>query len=234
MPAVVDLIHVKRDGGTLSADEVRWLIGAYTRGEIADEQMSALLTAMDVPLGRAVGNALEVEESVAVLRGQGPPDLVEVTLALAREMLALAGIDADPAAALADGRALKAYREMIAGQDGDPDAELAQAAVTEVVTAPASGWLRRLDARAVGVAAWRLGAGRARKEDPVSAAAGIVCLAKPGEQVEAGQPILELRADRDSVLPDAKAALFGPGGAGAIEIGPEPLAVSPMIIDRIS
>jgi thymidine phosphorylase len=205
---------------------------ARTMVTIGSEQgvrTSALLTAMDVPLGRAVGNALEVEESLAVLRGQGPPDLVEVTLALAREMLALAGIEADPAAALAEGRALQVYREMITGQGGDPDAGLAQAAVTEVVTAPASGWLRRLDARAVGVAAWRLGAGRARKEDPVSAAAGLLCLAKPGEQVEAGQPILELRADRDSVLADAHDAL-----ADAIEIAPEPPAVSPLIIDRIS
>ncbi|HEY6502213.1 MAG TPA: thymidine phosphorylase [Streptosporangiaceae bacterium] len=205
---------------------------ARTMVTIGSEQgvrTSALLTAMDVPLGRAVGNAVEVEESLAVLRGQGPPDLVEVTLALAREMLALAGIDADPAAALADGRALKAYREMITGQGGDPDAELAQAAVTELVTAPASGWLRRLDARAVGVAAWRLGAGRARKEDPVSAAAGIICRAKPGDQVEAGQAILELRADRDSVLPGARAAL-----ADAIEVGPEAPVASPLIIDRIS
>jgi thymidine phosphorylase len=205
---------------------------ARTMVTIGSEQgvrTSALLTAMDVPLGRAVGNAVEVEESLAVLRGQGPPDLVEVTLALAREMLTLAGIDADPAAALADGRALKAYREMITGQGGDPDAELAQAAVTEVVTAPASGWLRRLDARAVGVAAWRLGAGRARKEDPVSAAAGIICRAKPGDQVEVGQPILELRADRDSVLPGARAAL-----AGAIGVGPEAPVASPLIIDRIS
>jgi thymidine phosphorylase len=205
---------------------------ARTMVTIGSEQgvrTSALLTAMDVPLGRAVGNAIEVEESLAVLRGQGPPDLVEVTLALAREMLTLAGIDADPAAALADGRALKAYREMITGQGGDCDADLAQAAVTEVVTAPASGWLRRLDARAVGVAAWRLGAGRARKEDPVSAAAGIMCLAKPGERVEAGQPLLELRADRDTVLPDARAAL-----ADAIEIGPEAPAARSLIIDRIS
>jgi len=205
---------------------------ARTMVTIGSEQgvrTSALLTAMDVPLGRAVGNAIEVEESLAVLRGQGPADLVEVTLALAREMLTLAGIDADPAAALADGRALKCYREMITGQGGDPDAELAQAAVTEVVTAPASGWLRRLDARAVGVAAWRLGAGRARKEDPVSAAAGIICRAKPGDQVEAGQPILELRADRDSVLPGARAAL-----AAAIEVGPEAPVTGPLIIDRIS
>jgi thymidine phosphorylase len=199
-----------------------------TLGTEQGVRTSALLTAMDVPLGRAVGNALEVEESLAVLRGAGPPDLVEVTVALAREMLGLAGIDADPAAALADGRALAVYRAMIAGQGGDPDAELPRAAVTELVPAPASGWLRRLDARAVGVAAWRLGAVRARKEDPVSAAAGILCHAKPGERVEAGQPLLELRADRDAVLAGAHAAL-----AGAVEIGPEPPAASPLIIDRI-
>jgi thymidine phosphorylase len=198
-------------------------------GTEAGVRTSALLTAMDTPLGRAVGNALEVEESVEVLRGGGPADLIEVTLALAREMLALAGIDADPAAALADGRALQVYRAMIAGQGGDPDAELPPAAVTDVIPAPATGWLRRLDARAVGVAAWRLGAGRARKEDPVSAAAGILCLAKPGEQVEAGQPLLELRADRDTVLPGAHEAL-----AGAIEIGDEPPAATPLILDHIT
>jgi thymidine phosphorylase len=198
-------------------------------GTEAGVRTSALLTAMDTPLGRAVGNALEVEESVEVLRGGGPADLIEVTLALAREMLALAGIGADPAAALADGRALQVYRAQIAGQGGDPDAELPPAAVTDVIPAPATGWLRRLDARAVGVAAWRLGAGRARKEDPVSAAAGILCLAKPGEQVEAGQPLLELRADRDTVLPGAHEAL-----TGAIEIGDEPRAAAPLILDHIT
>src|SRR6202034_601290 len=157
---------------------------------------SALLTAMDVPLGRAVGNALEVEESLAVLRGEGPPDLIEVTLALAREMLALAGIDADPAAALADGRALDRYHGMIRAQGGDPDVPLPRARHAELGTAAESGWLRRLDAFAVGVAAWRLGAGRARKEDPVSAAAGVLCLAKPGERVEAGPPGAGVRGGR--------------------------------------
>jgi thymidine phosphorylase len=211
-------------------DSARELAGTMVMlGTEAGVRTSALLTAMDTPLGRAVGNALEVEESVEVLRGGGPADLIEVTLALAREMLALAGIDADPAAALADGRALQVYRAMIAGQGGDPDAELPPAAVTDVIPAPATGWLRRLDARAVGVAAWRLGAGRARKEDPVSAAAGILCLAKPGEQVEAGQPLLELRADRDTVLPGAHEAL-----TGAIEIGDEPRAAAPLILDHIT
>jgi thymidine phosphorylase len=198
-------------------------------GAEAGLRTSALLTSMDVPLGRAVGNAVEVEEAVATLRGQGPPDLVEVTLALAREMLALAGLQADPAAALADGRALDRYRSMIAAQGGDPDAALPQARHVQVVTAEQAGWLRRLDARAVGVAAWRLGAGRARKEDPVSAVAGVLCLAKPGERVEAGQPVLELRSDEVSRFARARAAL-----ADAIEIGPDPPAAGPLVIERIS
>jgi len=189
---------------------------------------SALLTRMDTPLGRAVGNAVEVTESVAALRGEGPADLVEVTLALATEMLALAGLDADPTAALADGRALDRYRAMIAAQGGDPDADLPAALHTEVVRADTAGWLRVLDARAVGVAAWRLGAGRARKEDPVSATAGIICLAKPGERMEAGQPVLELRADDPGRFERALEAL-----AGALEIGPEPPEPASLILERI-
>jgi len=198
-------------------------------GGEAGVRTSALLTSMDTPLGRAVGNAVEVEEAVATLRGEGPPDLVEVTLALAREMLALAGVDADPAAALADGSALDRYRLMIAAQGGDPDAPLPQARHREVLTADQDGWLRRLDARAVGVAAWRLGAGRARKEDDVNHAAGIVCLAKPGDAVTAGQPILELRADDETRFGPAIAAL-----AGATAVGPEPAAAEPLVIERIT
>jgi len=150
-------------------------------------------------------------------------------VALAREMLALAGIDADPAAALAGGRALGRYRAMIAAQGGDPDAELPRARHSEVVTAGQTGWLRGLDARAVGVAAWRLGAGRARKEDPVSPSAGVLCLAKPGERVEAGQPLLELRADDGSRFARAREAL-----ASAVEIGREPPAKAPLVIERVS
>jgi thymidine phosphorylase len=189
---------------------------------------SALLTRMDTPLGRAVGNAVEVAEAVATLRGEGPADLIEVTLALATEMLALTGIDADPAAALADGRALERYRAMITAQGGDPAADLPSAAHAEIVRAEASGWLCVLDARAVGVAAWRLGAGRTRKEDPVSAAAGIICLAKPGEEVVAGQPVLELRSDDPRKFSRALEAL-----EGAIEIGPEPREPAGLVLDRI-
>ena len=197
-------------------------------GQEAGVRTAALLTSMDVPLGRAVGNAVEVEEAVATLRGEGPPDLVEVTVALAREMLALASLDADPAAALTDGRALQRYRAMIAAQGGDPDAALPRARHSEVVTAAESGWLRGLDARAVGVAAWRLGAGRARKEDPVSASAGVLCLAKPGERVAAGQAVLELRADDETRFARAREAL-----AGAVEIGPEPPEAAPLVIERV-
>ncbi|HEX9541845.1 MAG TPA: thymidine phosphorylase [Streptosporangiaceae bacterium] len=200
-----------------------------TLGEEHGVRTSALLTGMDTPLGRSVGNALEVEEAVATLRGDGPPDLVEVTLALAAEMLRLAGIDADPAAALADGRALAAYRAMIAAQGGDPDAPLPRAALRRPVPAAAAGYLRRLDARAVGVAAWRLGAGRARKEDPVSATAGVRCLAKPGERVARGQPVLELLADDETRFERALEVL-----ADAIEIGPEPPpAAGSLVIERL-
>lgn len=190
---------------------------------------SALLTGMDTPLGHAAGNGLEVTESVGCLKGEGPEDLVEVTLALAREMLKLAGIDADPALALADGSALAKYRDMIAAQGGDPDAPPAVAAERRTVPAASSGYLTRLDARAVGIAAWRLGAGRARKEDPVSASAGVVCLAKPGDAVEEGQPLLDLHADDPSRFGPALDAL-----GSAIEIGPEAPAPAPLIIERIA
>ena len=199
-------------------------------GEEHGVRTRALLTQMDVPLGRAVGNAVEVAEAVAALHGDGPADLMEVTLALARQMLALAGLDADPAAAIADGRALAAYRAMVRAQGGDPDAPLPLAAHTQVLPAPASGWLTGLDALAVGTAAWRLGAGRARKEDDVSAAAGVICLAKPGDRVQAGQPLLELRADDSERFGPARAALDG-----AITISEQalPLRHVPPVIEQI-
>jgi thymidine phosphorylase len=189
----------------------------------------ALVTDMDTPLGRACGNGLEVAEAVEVLQGGGPPDVVEITLALAREMLALAGIDADPAAALADGRAHAVWDTMIRAQGGDPDAPLPVASAKHQVPAPAAGYLRRLDARAVGEAVWRLGAGRSRKEDPVSPTAGAVCLRKPGDTVEAGEPVLVLHVDDTARLDGALAALDG-----AIEVGPEPPDPRPLIVDRIA
>ncbi|HWC84007.1 MAG TPA: thymidine phosphorylase [Pseudonocardiaceae bacterium] len=185
--------------------------------------VSALLTDMSVPLGRAVGNAVEVEESVEVLRGGGPADVVELTVALAREMLTLAGLsDVDPARVLASGAAYETWCAMIRAQGGDPDAAMPVAARVQTVDAPSDGVLTELDAYAVGVAAWRLGAGRARKEDPVDHAAGVICRAKPGERVAAGQPVLELRTNDESLVPAALAALEGkwrvdPAGDGAVE-----------------
>ena len=182
-------------------------------GEEHGVRTRALLTRMDVPLGRAVGNAVEVEESVPALQGDGPgrPDGGHPRAGPADARAGrLAGDTAgDPAAAIADGRALAAYRAMVRAQGGDPDAPLPQAAHTQVLPAPAAGWLTGLDALAVGIAAWRLGAGRARKEDAVSAAAGVICLAKPGEAVQAGQPLLELRADEPERFGPALAALEG-------------------------
>ena len=218
-------------GAFMRAEEDARLLAQtmVTLGKEEGVRTAALLTRMDTPLGRAVGNAIEVEESVATLAGQGPPDLVEVVLALAREMLTLAGIEADPAAALADGSALARYRDMIAAQGGDPDAPLPVAPHTRTVAAPATGFLVRLDARAVGEASWRLGAGRARKEHPVSPSAGVLCLAKQGDWVEEEQPLLELRTEEEPRFDAALAAL-----GNAIEIGQEGPEEIATVIDRIT
>ncbi len=186
---------------------------------------TAVLTRMDTPLGRNAGNGLEVTESVDVLRGGGPADLVEVTLVLAREMAALVGRP-DPSGHLHDGTALAAWDAMVRAQGGDPDAPLATAAHVETVDATASGFVTRLEARGVGVAAWRLGAGRARKEDPVSAAAGVVCLVREGEPVVAGQPVLELHTDDPGRIAAARAALVD-----AIVIGAEATPAPSAVID---
>jgi thymidine phosphorylase len=197
----------------------------------------ALLTDMSTPLGLTVGNALEVAESVEVLAGGGPADVVELTLALAREMLAAAGLpDADPERALADGAAMDVWRRMVAAQGGDPDAALPRAREQHVVPAPATGVLTALDAYAVGVASWRLGAGRARKEDPVQAGAGAVLHAKPGDRVRAGEPLLTLHTDTPERFKTALAALDGAvtvraDADGAPDGGP---AATPIVLDRIA
>jgi thymidine phosphorylase len=226
------LLDVKTGSGAFMKDVddarelARTMVGL---GEAAGVRTVALVTAMDRPLGRAAGNAVEVAESVEVLAGGGPADVVELTLALAREMLAGAGRgDVDPADALADGRAMDVWRRMIAAQGGDPDAALPKPAETHVVTAPATGTLTRLDAFSLGVAAWRLGAGRARKEDPVSAAAGVVWTAGVGERVTAGQPLLELQTDDAARIPRALEALEDAIG---VDTGDEPL---PLVLDRIT
>jgi thymidine phosphorylase len=189
----------------------------------------ALLTEMSTPLGRAVGNAVEVAEAVEVLAGGGPPDVVELTLALAREMLAAAGLAAaDPADALTNGRAMDVWRAMITAQGGDPAAPLPVAAEIELVRADRDGVVAAIEALAIGTAAWRLGAGRARKEDPVSAAAGVILHRKPGDPVRTGDPLYELRTDDPARLPAGLAA-----ARDAVVIEPTPRAATPLIIDRI-
>jgi len=191
---------------------------------------TALLTDMNTPLGLAIGNANEVRESVEVLAGGGPADIVELTVALAREMLALAGQpDADVEGALQDGRAMDAWRRMIRAQDGDPDAALPTPRETHTVLAEADGVVTRLEALPFGVAAWRLGAGRARAQDPVIHAAGIDLHVKPGDRVTAGQPVFTLLADDAGRFARALDAL-----AGAWEIGTEAPASGPLVLERIT
>lgn len=198
-------------------------------GADAGVRAVALLTAMDTPLGRTAGNALEVAEAVEVLAGGGPADVVELTVALAREMLAQAGIrDVDPADALADGRAMDHWRAMITAQGGDPDAPLPRARHTETLVAQESGTLTRLDAMAVGLAAWRLGAGRARQGDPVRFGAGVEMHCKPGDSVAVGQPLFTLHTDSEAAVSPAIAAL-----RAGFDIGPVPPAAPPLILGRI-
>jgi thymidine phosphorylase len=198
-------------------------------GEAHGVKTSALLTNMDTPLGLTAGNALEVQESVDALQGRGPSDLMEVTLALAAEMLSLADVDGDPQSVIDSGAALDRWAQMVRAQGGDPDADLPEAPERRFVSAPRAGYLTRLDARAVGVAAWRLGAGRARKEDQVSASAGVIALKKPGDEVEPDEPVLELRADDPARFESALEAL-----EGGIDIGTEKPESPPMVLERIA
>jgi thymidine phosphorylase len=201
-------------------------------GKDAGVNTVALLTNMQTPLGLTAGNALEVRESVEVLAGGGPPDVVELTLVLAREMLAAAGRgDIDPADVLRDGRAMDVWRAMIAAQGGDPSASLPVAKESHQILAPGSGVLTRLDALQIGIGAWRLGAGRARKEDKVQAGAGIVMHAKPGAVLRAGDPLMTLHTDTPDRFERAIEAL-----AGSYFIAPENSRpdLLPLVIDRIS
>ena len=202
-------------------------------GEAAGVRTRALITAMDVPLGLKIGNALEVEESIEILEGGGPSDLVDITVRLAREMLEVAGgSDVDPRDALADGRAMDRWRRMIRAQGGDPDATLPKARSSHVVVAPVGGTVLKVDARAFGVAAWRLGAGRARKEDAVSPGAGIHLHVKPGDTVARGEPLFTMHADDEARFAGAAAET-----ETGIEIGAEipdgGIKRLPLVIDRI-
>jgi thymidine phosphorylase len=202
-------------------------------GTDAGVRTVALLTDMSTPLGLTAGNAIEVRESVEVLAGGGPADVVELTVALAREMLAAAGVtDEDPARRLADGSAMDVWRRMIAAQGGEPDAALPTAREHDVVVVPHTGVLTRLDAHAVGMAAWRLGAGRARKEDPVQAGAGVELHAKPGDRVTAGEPLLTLHTDDVGRFARARAAL-----GDAVEVAPGEDAAytpTPLVLERVA
>ncbi len=229
------VLDVKTGSGAFTTDPAQSRILAETMVRIGNDAgvtTRALITAMDVPLGLAVGNALEVTESVEVLAGGGPADVVELTVLFAREMLNLAGIvDADPAETLKDGSAMDVWRRMVRAQGGDPDAPLLTAREHEVVHATVDGVVTKMDAMGVGVASWRLGAGRARQQDPVSAGAGILLHAKPGDEVVAGQPLLTLFTDDEDRFEGAKEAL-----TGAVQVGPvgTPIYRLPLVIDRIT
>ncbi|WP_420096336.1 thymidine phosphorylase [Brevibacterium sediminis] len=223
------VLDVKVGSGAFMKDLAKARTLAHTMvelGKAAGVNTSALLTDMSTPLGLTVGNALEVRESVEVLAGGGPADVVDLTVALAEEMLRLAGkTDVDVRAALADGRAMDKWKQMIRAQHGDPDAALPVAEHTEVVTATDSGVLTKLDALGVGVASWRLGAGRARKEDPVQDVAGIELHAKPGDTVTVGQPLMTLHTATPERFERAIEAL-----ESAVEIGGDAASVPESIV----
>ena len=201
-------------------------------GKDAGVNTRALITAMDVPLGLAVGNALEVQESIEVLQGGGPADVRELTLTLAREMLEIVGIATDPEKKLDNGQAFDIWKAMVAAQGGDNDAPLPTAKFEHTITAGSTGTVTSMNALAVGIAAWRLGAGRARKEDQVSLGAGIALHAKPGQEIQAGQPLLTMFTDEEGRFEVAQQALDeAPTTIGSPEQRKQHL---PLIIERIS
>lgn len=200
-----------------------------TLGKSAGVNTLALLTDMNTPLGLTAGNGIEVEESIEVLAGGGPSDVVELTIALAEAMVEGAGVAADPAAVLASGKAMDAWRKMISAQGGDPDAPLPTAKHSETVLATQTGVLERLDAMPVAIAAWRLGAGRARPGDAVQAAAGVRLHAQVGQQITAGQPLYTLLTDTPDAIPGAVSALEGSYAVGDGQPAPRRL-----VLDRIS
>jgi pyrimidine-nucleoside phosphorylase len=218
------VLDVKVGEGAFMPDlpAARELAGAMRRlGELAGLPTTCMLTGMEEPLGRAVGNALEVEEAVRTLAGEGPADLTELCLTAAGLMT---GDRPAAEAALASGAALETFRRWVAAQGGDPDAELPRAPVVVDVPAPRSGLVRRCHALGIGLAAMRLGAGRGRKDDPVDHAVGVVVAAKAGDRVEAGQPLATLHA---RTAPDVAAV------AACFEIGDTPPQPAPVILDVI-
>jgi thymidine phosphorylase len=199
-------------------------------GQDAGVNTSALLTDMSTPLGLKIGNALEVEESVEVLAGGGPADVIELTVELAREMLSQAGVTGvDPVENLRNGKAMDKWRQMISAQGGNPDAELPKAKHSHQILATESGFVSRLDALEVGVASWRLGAGRERKEDAVQFGAGVVLNVQIGSRIEAGQPLMTLFTDTEEKF-DRAIEL----ASGAVEISNSSVAQRKLILGRIS
>ena len=226
------VLDVKTGAGAFmrEVDQARLLAETMVQlGEDSGVRTVALITGMENVLGRTAGNALEVVEAIDILEGNGPEDVIEVTLALAREMLDLVDIDIDPAEMLASGEPREVFERMVVAQGGDLSNGLPVAKYKRELGASSTGYLNRLDCYSVGVTAWRLGAGRAKKEDSVSPTAGVVCLAKPGEYVEAGQPLLELHCDEPDKFDFAFNAL-----EDAIDIGDQRSELFPLIVDRIA
>jgi len=229
------ILDVKTGNGAFMSDplKARELAKVMVElGERAGVKTRALITAMDVPLGLTAGNALEVRESVEVLAGGGPADVVELTVLLAREMLDAGKITPlmDPADALKNGAAMDHWRRMISAQGGDPDATLPVAKEKTVVTAEVSGEIIEMNAMKVGVSAWRLGAGRSRQGEQVQAGAGIEIHAKPGEEIKAGQPLFTLHTDEPARFERALEALTG---AVRISSTGEKVERLPLIIEKI-
>ena len=225
------VLDVKTGSGAFMVDfnDARELAKTMVElGENSGMKTVALITSMETVLGKTAGNALEVSESLEVLEGGGPEDLIEVTLALAKEMLELAHVDADPSEMLASGKPREIFEKMVLAQGGDLSKGLPVAEFKKTIKASATGFLSKLDCRSVGIAAWRLGAGRARKEDPVSPTAGVVCLAKPGDHVKTGESVLELHGDKNDCFDYAIEAL-----EGAIEISEVDPPASPLVLDKI-
>ena len=226
------VLDVKTGSGAFMVDfkQARTLAKTMVElGENSGLKTVALITSMETVLGNNAGNALEVSESLEVLEGGGPKDLVEVTLALAQEMLDLSNVDLDPGEVLASGKPREVFEEMVSAQGGDLSKGLPVAEYKKTINASSTGYLSKLDCRSVGVAAWRLGAGRAKKEDSVSPTAGVICLAKPGDYINTGEPVLELHGDRENCFDSAIDAL-----EGAIEISDTTPDDSPLILDKIS
>lgn len=198
-------------------------------GKRAGVTTRALVTAMDVPLGLTAGNALEVRESIEVLQGGGPADVVELTILLAREMLDAAQVKGkDPEKALSDGSAMDHWRRMVAAQGGNPDAPLPTAKHQEVISADKDGVIASMNALQVGISAWRLGAGRERQGEKVQAGAGIEIHAKPGAAIKKGEPLFTLHTDESARFERAKAAL-----TGAVEIGDKVADHLPLVLEKI-